>query len=122
MDSASLSKRSRDDRWVGHPSGITAPAIVIHPSDNVATALSLIPADRPATFRKSGKAHRIMVQEEIPMGHKLSLCRIRKGEMILKYGEPIGLATIDIGAGYHVHTHNVESQRVRGDLAPKRGA
>ena len=122
MGSASLSKRSRDDRRVGHLSGIAAQAIVIHPSDNVATALSLIPADRLATFRKSGKAYRIVVREEIPVGHKFSLCGIRKGEMIIKYGEPIGLATIDIGAGYHVHTHNVQSQRVLGRSATERGA
>jgi altronate dehydratase small subunit len=35
---------------------------------------------------------------------------------VRKYGEDIGLATVKINPGDHVHTHNIESQRGRGDL------
>jgi altronate dehydratase small subunit len=34
---------------------------------------------------------------------------------VIKYGETIGLATSDISPGEHVHVHNVEGQRGRGD-------
>ncbi|MDQ6598863.1 SAF domain-containing protein [Bacillus salipaludis] len=37
------------------------------------------------------------------------------GEDILKYGEVIGLATTDIEPGEHVHIHNLEGKRGRGD-------
>ena len=42
-------------------------------------------------------------------GHKYALCDIKKGENIIKYGNPIGHATEDIKAGEHVHTHNVKT-------------
>ena len=42
-------------------------------------------------------------------GHKYALRDIRKGEYIIKYGNPIGHATEDIKAGEHVHTHNVKT-------------
>ena len=42
-------------------------------------------------------------------GHKYALHDIKKGEDIIKYGNPIGHATEDIKAGEHVHTHNVKT-------------
>lgn len=45
--------------------------------------------------------------EEIQSGHKIARRAIGKGERILKYGQVIGVATQDIAAGAHVHTHNV---------------
>ena len=38
---------------------------------------------------------------------KLALCRIQKGEPVVKYGEWIGIAACDIEQGMHVHVHNV---------------
>ncbi|MDP1993088.1 MAG: SAF domain-containing protein [Syntrophales bacterium] len=40
---------------------------------------------------------------------------MKKGDLIVKYGEPIGIATQDIRIGQHVHVHNLESARGRGD-------
>ena len=34
---------------------------------------------------------------------------IKKGENIIKYGNPIAYATADIKKGAHVHTHNVHT-------------
>ena len=42
-------------------------------------------------------------------GHKYALVDIKKGEDIIKYGNPIGHATEDIKKGEHVHTHNVKT-------------
>ena len=42
-------------------------------------------------------------------GHKYALTDIKKGENIIKYGNPIGHATEDIKKGEHVHTHNVKT-------------
>ena len=42
-------------------------------------------------------------------GHKYALTDIKKGENIIKYGNPIGHATEDILKGAHVHTHNVKT-------------
>jgi len=40
----------------------------------------------------------------------------KPGEPVIKYGSPIGLATVEIAEGQHVHVHNVASTRGRGDL------
>ena len=42
-------------------------------------------------------------------GHKYALKDIKKGENVIKYGNPIGHATEDITAGEHVHSHNVKT-------------
>ena len=43
-------------------------------------------------------------------GHKYAVRDIKKGEIVIKYGFPIGEATDDIGEGEHVHTHNLRSR------------
>jgi hypothetical protein len=86
--------------------------IVITSRDNVATALEPLAAGEAITV----EGRTIVVREAIANGHKVALERIAAGESILKYGNSIGLATQDIEAGAHVHTHNVVSTRGRGDL------
>ena len=58
----------------------------------------------------------LVVLERIPHGHKVALTSVATGQPVIKYGSPIGLASADIQAGEHVHTHNVASSRGRGDL------
>jgi altronate dehydratase small subunit len=87
-------------------------ALVISTRDNVATALE--PLDAGQTIR-AGEAT-ITVAESIPRGHKIALRAIAAGEAVVKYGSAIGTASSGIGAGAHVHTHNVASTRGRGDL------
>ena len=47
------------------------------------------------------------VEVNLADGHKYALRDIKKGENVIKYGNPIGHATADIKKGEHVHTHNV---------------
>jgi altronate hydrolase len=79
----------------------------IHPLDNVAVALAALPA---------GGADGVAVTLPIPAGHKVALRDIPAGSAVIKYGYSIGIATRDIAAGEHVHTHNVRSN-LRGDLS-----
>jgi altronate dehydratase len=88
--------------------------IVISDADNVATALEALDAGRILVETGS-----LTVREPIPRGHKIALRPIPSGSEVMKYGSPIGLATADIPAGAHVHTHNVSSARGRGDLGPR---
>ena len=48
--------------------------------------------------------------EKVPAGHKYALRDIKKGEYVIKYGEIIGKATLDIAKGEWVHTHNLKSR------------
>jgi len=88
--------------------------IVITNRDNVATALEPLAAGDTVSIHE----RTIVVRNAIANGHKVALERIASGEPILKYGNPIGVASQDIEAGEHVHTHNVASTRGRGDLSP----
>jgi altronate dehydratase small subunit len=87
-------------------------ALVISERDNVATALERLLRGRALDV--DGAI--VVAAQDIPPGHKLALRRIAAGEPVIKYGSPIGIATVDIGPGEHVHTHNVASSRGRGDL------
>lgn len=49
------------------------------------------------------------VEVDLKTGHKRALKAILKGEAIIKYGYPIGIARSDINVGEHVHTHNVKT-------------
>lgn len=92
-------------------------AIVIEPGDNVATMIENVEAGEQVATGASSSDTAVIAAEAIRLGHKIALKAIRKGEDIIKYGEVIGRATDDIGLGEHVHVHNVESLRGRGDLA-----
>jgi (2R)-sulfolactate sulfo-lyase subunit alpha len=50
-------------------------------------------------------------KSNIPIGHKLAIRPIREGDTIIKYGVDIGRAVADIGAGEHLHVHNVKTKR-----------
>ena len=86
-------------------------ALVISARDNVATAL-----DGLEPGQVIAAAIPFTVREPIPRGHKVSMRTIPAGDNVIKYGNPIGVATIEIPSGAHVHTHNVSSARGRGDL------
>lgn len=85
--------------------------IVIAARDNVATALEPLAAGQ--TIDANGR--QITVREPIASGHKIALTAIGSGENVVKYGNPIGTATVDIALGTHVHVHNLASTRGRGD-------
>ena len=88
-------------------------ALVISERDNVATALEPL---EPGRRLEIGGVE-VVARDAIASGHKIALRAIAAGEAVIKYGSPIGLASADIAAGSHVHTHNVASSRGRGDLA-----
>ena len=64
---------------------------------------------------KRGKSEVVKVRGLVPYGHKIAVRDIAQGELIIKYGEEIGIATRDIRKGDYVHVHNLDSMRGRGD-------
>ena len=87
-------------------------ALLMHPSDNIAVAA----ADLPAGQAVEVAGEMILVVQPIPFGHKFARRSIPSGGIVFKYGQPVGRATTDIAVGAHVHVHNIESLRGRGDL------
>lgn len=89
---------------------------VIDENDNVATVVveALQAGDTVITNGRITDMQ-LTALHDIPYGHKIALRDIAKGETVYKYGLSIGNATQDIKKGEHVHIHNVESNRGRGD-------
>ncbi|WP_146520363.1 UxaA family hydrolase [Stieleria varia] len=88
--------------------------IHLDPIDNVAIATEGIGLGITAVVRD----REVTSRTAIPRGHKIAVCRVEKGQPLVKYGQPIGVATVDIEIGDHVHTHNVRDQHdVSSDLS-----
>ncbi len=77
--------------------------------DNVATALRPLAAGEVVEL----DGNPITVREPVPLCHKLALGDLEAGAAVIKYGQPIGVATAAIRGGSHVHVHNMRSARAR---------
>lgn len=81
--------------------------IRLHADDNVlVSAVKLTPGLRVAD---------LVIADEMPAGHKVATAEIGPGEPVIKYGQPIGLASRPIRRGEHIHSHNLEFQASRHD-------
>lgn len=81
------------------------PFLLLSDRDNVLVARANAPEGLVITL-ESGP---VTLSRAIPMAHKIARRIIAKGDTMLKYGMPIGIATADIAAGDHVHIHNIRS-------------
>lgn len=78
----------------------------LHRDDNIQLALRLV--KEGSQFETD--AGLVTVLCDVARAHKVADCAIASGELVLKYGMPIGIATQDIPAGAHVHVHNIASR------------
>ena len=82
--------------------------IQINPLDNVLIVRqSIEPGDKEMI-----NAAAIVFDKPIALGHKIASTHLNKGDVIIKYGVPIGSATMDLAAGTHVHLHNMKSDYI----------
>ena len=54
---------------------------------------------------------RLTARADIPIGHKVALRDLRKGDTVIKYGEDIGRMSGSAKKGGHVHVHNLQTKR-----------
>ena len=87
----------------------------IDPKDNVATCLSDFAEGDQVEIADGPARLSVRLRSAVPFGHKFALSDIAAGDSVLKYGVVVGRATKAIAAGEHVHLHNTESNRGRGD-------
>ncbi len=57
------------------------------------------------------KTIKIKSLDPIPLGHKVALAEIKKGDTVIKYNNDIGKAVAKIAKGGHVHVHNTKTKR-----------
>ena len=86
-------------------------AIHLHPSDNVAVAR--VPLAAGVELRVDGVG--VTALDSVPAGHKIALRQIQPGEMVVRYGQAIGRATMTIEPGRHIHTHNLAFEELALD-------
>jgi len=86
--------------------------VILNLADNVAVALDEIPENEKIYISEDTF---LKIINKIEFGHKFSIKKINQGEPIVKYGEIIGRSSRVIEPGEHVHIHNVEGNRGRGD-------
>jgi altronate dehydratase len=77
-------------------------AIVVDDRDNVATAITDLQPGRVTTNQGE---YRLLVP--LRAGHKFVIRDLQTGDLVVKYGSPIGAATTGIATGAYVHVHNV---------------
>lgn len=80
--------------------------IQINSVDNVAVALIDLIAGELCTIDEDTT---VILQENIPRGHKFALHLIQIDQNVVKYGSPIGHAICNIPAGSWVHNHNIKT-------------
>ncbi|HEY0857534.1 MAG TPA: altronate dehydratase family protein [Albitalea sp.] len=89
----------------------TDPIIRIHPADNV------VIARRQLLGGTRIESEGVTVAGLVPPGHKLATCTIRAGEPVRRYNQIIGVASVDIAPGQHVHTTNLVFAEFARDFA-----
>jgi arabinonate dehydratase len=88
-------------------------AVQLRPEDNVAVAARTLGPG--SEIQVNG--HALTVVNRVGLGHKVAIHSIRAGEAVLKYGQIIGFAAVDIPIGCHVHVHNVRADVFERDYA-----
>ncbi|MET0748145.1 MAG: altronate dehydratase family protein, partial [Rhizobium sp.] len=77
------------------------PVILLNPIDDVAVARSVVKAGG-----QTGIVDLVAV-DQVPRGHKIAVHDIAAGQEVHKFGQAIGVATVFIPKGSHVHLHNL---------------
>ncbi len=77
--------------------------IRLHDDDNVAVARAPLPTGQ--MLRVDGRE--IVLRSPVPYGHKVALTDIAAGAPVVRYSTVIGRVREAVGAGEHVHSHNL---------------
>ena len=85
--------------------------LVLTPGDDVAVARGDIAKGQELFADGLG----VTALADIASGHKIALRDFQRGDRVIKYGSVIGAASEAIPKGAHVHVHNLEGLRGRGD-------
>jgi len=67
--------------------------------------------DMTVVVTADNSSFKLKSRMEVPIGHKIALTDIKKGDTVWKYGQDIGKAVADIRQGDHVHVHNLKTKR-----------
>jgi D-threo-aldose 1-dehydrogenase len=95
-------------RGSGDAEAMRPPIIILAPADNVAVCRRNIVAGEVLVVGDEV----IIARADLALGHKVARRFISLGTTIVKYGMPIGSATVDIQSGDWIHLHNMRSNYI----------
>ncbi len=81
------------------------PIFQINPTDNVAVALQDLSAGQHIQVGELD----VVLLEDIPQAHKVALCDFASGDIVTKYGAPIGHVIADVAKGARVFDGNIKT-------------
>ena len=94
---------------------VPSPHFLVHsPRDNVGVVVVeglRAGTDMLGVITETDKTMKLKAKSDIPIGHKVALKPLKKGETVLKYGADIGRMTADAGVGEHIHVQNLKTKR-----------
>ncbi len=88
--------------------------LVLAVGDNVGVVVTPVPV---GGILRTSSDQSVIAIDQVPAGHKIALEDLPKSAGVCKYGELIGVTSCFVRQGEHLHVHNTESLRLRGDLA-----
>ncbi len=94
---------------------MATPHFLVHsPKDNVGVVVVedlRAGTDMLGVITESDKTVKLKAKDDIPIGHKVALKPLKKGDTVIKYGEDIGKMVADTAVGEHVHVQNLKTKR-----------
>ncbi len=94
---------------------VPSPHFLVHsPKDNVGVVVVeglRAGTDMLGVVTETDKTLKLKSKDDIPIGHKVALKPLKKGETVIKYGEDIGRMVADAAVGEHVHVQNLKTKR-----------
>jgi hypothetical protein len=84
--------------------------VLLHAEDNVLVCCRKCAAGDAVTI----DGHAVSLASDIDVGHKIARRDSMPGDIVVKYGAPIGSFTRQTRRGDHVHTDNMKSDYIPG--------
>ena len=94
---------------------MSEPQFLVHsPKDNVGVVVIeglKAGTDMLGVITENDTTLNLKAGHDIPIGHKLALTDLKKGDTVIKYGVDIGMMVGGAKTGEHVHVHNLKTKR-----------
>jgi (2R)-sulfolactate sulfo-lyase subunit alpha len=94
---------------------MSAPQLLVHEKKDTVGVVVVeglkAGTEMTAVVTADNSAFKLEARMDVPIGHKVALTDIKKGDTVWKYGQDIGKAVADIRQGEHVHVHNLKTKR-----------
>ena len=94
---------------------MSAPHFLVHsPKDNVGVVVVeglTAGTAMLGVITQTDDTLKLKAKDDVPIGHKVALKPLKKGDTVIKYGEDIGRMIADVGVGEHVHVQNLKTKR-----------